>query len=75
MFKDLPKDLPLADHRARLTGGIFSVALSVAGPSPALPPGVTRRAALRSPDFPPGYFPFRICPAIAQPARSSHYSV
>jgi hypothetical protein len=42
---------------AAFAGGLFSVALSVAGPTyrmPAQPPGVTRRAALRSPDFPPG---------------------
>jgi hypothetical protein len=39
---------------AACAGGFFSVALSVARPSPAEPPGVTRRAALRSPDFPPG---------------------
>jgi len=34
-------------------GGIFSVALSVEKPFPALRPGVTRHHALRSPDFPP----------------------
>jgi hypothetical protein len=39
---------------AACAGGFFSVALSVAVPSPARPPGVTRRAARRSPDFPPG---------------------
>src|SRR5579884_15189 len=33
-------------------GGLFSVALSVAGSSRTRPPGVTRRVALRSPDFP-----------------------
>jgi hypothetical protein len=38
---------------AACAGGFFSVALSVAEPSPTRPPGVTRRAALRSPDFPP----------------------
>jgi hypothetical protein len=44
--------------RSKLTGGLFSVALSVAAPRTALarsfdaqPPGVTRRAALRS-NFP-----------------------
>jgi hypothetical protein len=34
-------------------GGLFSVALSVAAPLKARPPGVTRRAVLWSPDFPP----------------------
>jgi hypothetical protein len=34
-------------------GGLLSVALSVAEPSRARLPGVTRRAVLRSPDFPP----------------------
>ena len=36
-------------------GGFVSVALSVAEPFPVQPPGVTRRAALWSPDFPPGF--------------------
>jgi len=39
--------------RSHCTGGLFSVALSVAEPSRTRPPGVTRRVALRSPDFPP----------------------
>ena len=71
--EDLPKVWPPADHRCRRTGGLFSVALSVAVPSPAQPPGVTRRAALRSPDFPPG-FTLRHCPAITRPARSFYYN-
>ena len=33
-------------------GGIFSVALSVAGSSPTRLPGITRSSALRCPDFP-----------------------
>ena len=33
-------------------GGIFSVALAVAAPSPVRPPGVTWHPALWSPDFP-----------------------
>jgi hypothetical protein len=61
---------PITDFAC--TGGLFSVALSVAEPSPAQPPGVTRRAALRSPDFPPGVHLQR--PAITQPARRGHYS-
>jgi hypothetical protein len=47
-------------QRSLLTGGLFSVALSVTGQRRracvrlvAQSPGVTRRVALRSPDFPP----------------------
>ena len=72
-IEDLPEVSPPADHRGRCAGGIFSVALSVAEPSPARPPGVTRRAALRSPDFPPATCPpFKLAdtsPAITRPAR------
>ncbi len=51
--------LPPAGRRgAILTGGLVSVALSLAEPFQVQPPGVTRRVALtvpkrRSPDFPP----------------------
>ena len=44
---------PLPDPSEERTGGIFSVALAVASPSPVRPPGVTWHPALWSPDFPP----------------------
>jgi len=47
------------------TGGIFSVALAVATPSPVWPPGVTWHPALWSPDFPPAATP----PATVWPIR------
>jgi hypothetical protein len=46
-IRDQPKVLPPTGHRdAFLTGGLVSVALSVARPFPATLPGVTRRVAL-----------------------------
>ncbi len=48
-----------------LSGGIFSVALSVDAASPRRPPAVSRHVALRRPDFPPTL----IGRAIACPAR------
>ena len=53
---------------AACAGGIFSVALSVAEPFLAQPPGVTRRAALRCPDFPPAVALRQV--ASDHPARS-----
>src|SRR5712692_1535121 len=44
---------PELAHSSGRAGGIFSVALSVAPRFIGEPPGVTRRAVLRSPDFPP----------------------
>ena len=44
---------PLPVPSKEKTGGIFSVALAVATPSPVWPPGVTWHPALWSPDFPP----------------------
>jgi len=56
----LPRHFTLA-RRPRPPGGIFSVALSVPRPRRfrglAESPGVTRRCALMSPDFPPGKTP------------------
>src|SRR5277367_4088241 len=45
-FEDVPKVFLRAITGLRCTGGIFSVALSVARPFPATLPGVTRRVAL-----------------------------
>jgi len=47
----------LLPHRftLALSGGLVSVALSVLRGSPPGTPGVTRRPALRSPDFPPAF--------------------
>jgi hypothetical protein len=63
---------------AARAGGIFSVVLSVALASRPAPPGVTRRIALRSPDFPPSCAAVEIAflrrrSAIAQLARSRNY--
>jgi hypothetical protein len=63
---------PVTD--AACAGGFVSVALSVAEPSPARPPDVIRRAALRSPDFPPGLVSCDKNPAIARPGHQCHYS-
>jgi hypothetical protein len=48
-----PTISPLPDNQKRPSGGIFSVALAVALPSPTIPLPVRKHGALRCPDFPP----------------------
>ena len=67
-----PEILPQAAHRVGGAGGLLSVALSVAEPFKVWPPGVTRRAVLWSPDFPPSR---RSGTAAVQLTRHLQYTV
>ena len=83
--QDRPEVLPPTDHRSLdRTGGLFSVALSVAVPKlqddPLALPGALPFSpqpcgrGLRSPDFPPGRPSFDVGPAITRPTRQVHYT-
>ena len=85
ILEDLPKVFSPADHRSCghrrfVFCGTFRSPTVTCYENPSReprtkptsqPPGVTRRATLRSPDFPPGV-PLLRRPAIARPARSGH---
>ena len=87
-LRDVPQ-VSLRDATVlRAAGGLFSVALSVASPLQAKPPGVTRRVALsrvladknishasgRCPDFPPAADLAIQRPAITRPARYHYHN-